>query len=137
MHKTVDAQCQCGQVSYTLAQAPDPVLACHCRECQTLSTAPFSVTAVVPAHAVTFRGEMGTFQRIAESGNTNVARFCTGCGNRIYHYNPDSPETIKLKLKPAGSEYSDWFTPSLHVWVKEKQSWYAIPDGMPAYDTVP
>lgn len=134
MNLPIEVSCQCGQVSYTLTQAPNMVLACHCKECQKLSTAPLSVTAVVPAAAVEFRGEMGEFRRIAESGNTNVARFCKGCGNRVYHFNPDKPDEVKLKLKPTDAAHASLFEPKLHVWVKEKPAWYTVPEGVPAYN---
>lgn len=131
MEYPIEASCQCGQVSYKLLEAPKKVIACHCTECQKLSTAPFSVTAMVPAHTIEFTGEMLEWSRISESGNTNNAKFCPGCGNRIYHYNPKDPNAIKLKLKPVRLEDDSIFAPTMHIWISEKQSWYQIPEGMP------
>ncbi|MCL1123803.1 GFA family protein [Shewanella surugensis] len=132
MNYPITASCQCGQVSYTLNKAPNKVLACHCKECQTLSSSPFSVTAVVPSSDITFDGDMKQWSRIADSGNQNHAKFCPTCGTRIYHYNPDMPDLIKLKLKPVGASIDTDFAPTLHVWVSEKQSWYQIPTGIEA-----
>ncbi|NAW55831.1 MULTISPECIES: GFA family protein [unclassified Vibrio] len=130
----VKASCQCGQVSYQLHAKPLKVLACHCRECQKLATAPFSVTAVVDAQDIEFSGEMGSWSRLADSGNHNGAKFCTGCGNRIYHINPEQPHLIKLKLKPVARESEMLFAPTAHVWVSEKVSWFELPAGVPTFE---
>ena len=126
----IKASCQCGQVTYALHKAPKVVLACHCTECQKLSTSPFSITAVVDKDTIEFFGEMSEWSRLSDSGNRNHAKFCPGCGNRIYHFNPEDLSTIKLKLKPIDLENSEIFEPTMHVWVKEKLNWYQIPKGI-------
>lgn len=137
MEYPIKASCQCGQVTYELNAAPLKVMACHCKECQKLATAPFSVTAVVAAADISFSGELKEWSRLAESGNTNTAKFCPECGNRIYHVNPAQPELIKLKLKPVDANSACLFEPTAHVWVREKQSWYVIPDGVSVFETQP
>ncbi|GAB3370050.1 GFA family protein [Spongiibacter taiwanensis] len=124
--------CQCGQVSYTLKAPPLKVVACHCRQCQKLSTSAFSITALVNTDDVEFVGELVEWQRLAESGNKNYAKFCPGCGNRMYHYNPDAPDT--LKLKAASLEDTRVLQPTVHLWVSEKQDWFHIPDGVETFD---
>ncbi|MFL0810725.1 MAG: GFA family protein [Agarilytica sp.] len=130
----IKGACQCGNVTYELHEAPQQVFACHCKECQKLSTSPFSVTAMVPHGAITFNGEMKDWSRVAESGNRNFAKFCACCGNRVYHYNPDAPDILKLKLKPVDVEDDSIFAPSVHIWICEKQDWYEIPEGMETRD---
>ncbi len=113
------------------------VLACHCTECQKLSTSPFSVTAIVNSSAIEFVGELKEWSRVADSGNKNTAKFCYACGNRIYHFNPDDSETIKLKLKPVNLVNPEIFEPVAHVWVCEKLSWYHIPEGTKVFEKQP
>ncbi|SON52868.1 GFA family protein [Vibrio tapetis] len=137
MEYQVEGSCQCGQLTYTLREKPKMVIACHCQECQKLATAPFSVTALVSADAIEFRGELKEWSRSSDSGNTNGAKFCPGCGNRVYHFNPDDLSVLKLKLKPVGLEDQTLFEPSAHVWVSEKQDWYTIPDGVKVFDKQP
>jgi hypothetical protein len=112
-------------------------MACHCTECQKLATGPFSVTAVVAAGAIEFSGELKEWSRIAESGNTNIARFCPDCGNRIYHFNPADAATVKLKLKPVHIDDDTVFQPTVHIWVSEKLHWYEIPEGVKVFDKGP
>jgi len=127
--------CQCGGVTYRLLRAPQMVVACHCRECQKLSTSAFSITAMVNAEDVEFEGEMKDWQRMAESGNVAAAKFCPTCGNRIYHYNPADPG--KIKLKPSNLSDTTVIRPTVHAWVSEKQDWYQIPDGVKAFEKQP
>ena len=131
----IDGACQCGNVRYQLLEAPVKILACHCRECQKLSTSAFSITALVKTSSVTFTGEMADWQRTAESGNINGARFCPTCGNRIYHYNPDQPDM--LKLKPANLSDTSIIRPEAHIWVSEKQDWFELPAGVETHEKQP
>ncbi|MDA0118614.1 GFA family protein [Vibrio sp. T11.5] len=137
MEFPIKASCQCGQLSYQLKAAPIKVVACHCQECQKLSTSPYSVTAIVKAEDIEFQGKLNEWQRIADSGNKNIAKFCGQCGNRIYHYNPDDTATIKLKLKPVGRQYSAMFEPEIHLWLSEKQNWVQIPKHIQCFDKQP
>ncbi|KOO15709.1 hypothetical protein AKJ18_06050 [Vibrio xuii] len=137
MSYLVEGACQCGQVSYKLQQPPKMVLACHCIECQKLSTAPFSVTAIVATEDIEISGELKEWSRLAESGNKNNAMFCPDCGNRVYHYNPDDQSTLKLKLKASSPNDHSVFEPTAHVWVSEKQDWYQIPEGVKTFDKQP
>ena len=130
----IEGSCQCGQLTYKLLEKPTMVLACHCTECQKLSTSPFSVTAVLPASAIEFTGEIKEWSRKADSGNVNIAKFCSGCGNRVYHYNPAAPDSIKLKLKPVHLSDATIFEPSVHVWVSEKLSWFTVPQGVKTFE---
>ncbi len=124
----ISGSCQCGNVTYQLLAPPKMILACHCKECQKLSTSAFSITALVATDSVLFSGELREWQRYAESGNKNFAKFCPSCGNRIFHFNPDKPEMIKLK--PANLTDTRLIQPELHIWVSEKQDWFQIPEGV-------
>ena len=133
----VHASCQCGQVSYTLHAAPKKVVACHCTECQKLATGPFSVTAIIDAGSIEFQGELKEWSRIADSGNVNTALFCPDCGNRIYHINPDEPQSIKLKLKPVDLDDDSLFEPTVHTWTSKKLRWFSIPEGAAVFEEQP
>lgn len=135
MKYPIDGSCQCGGVKYQLLSAPLMVIACHCKQCQKLSTSAFSITAIVNTESVNFQGEMVEWSRAADSGNINQAKFCPTCGNRIYHFNPDEPG--KIKLKPSNLSDTSIIQPTAHVWVSEKQGWYAIPEGATTYDKQP
>ncbi len=127
----IEGACQCGGVKYRLLAAPLKVMACHCKACQKLSTSAFSITALVRASDIEFEGEMAEWSRLADSGNTNGAKFCPTCGNRIYHFNPADPDMIKLK--PSTLSDTSIINPTVHVWVSEKQDWFTLPEGVTAF----
>jgi hypothetical protein len=131
----ISGSCQCGNVRYQLLSPPLKVMACHCKECQKLSTSAFSLTALVATDTVVFEGELQQWERLAESGNKNYAKFCPVCGNRIYHFNPDQPEVIKLKA--ANLTDTSILKPEAHIWVSQKQAWFHIPDDVPQFDKQP
>ncbi|MBW3695188.1 GFA family protein [Vibrio sp. T187] len=137
MDYPIKGECQCGQLTYQLKQAPLKVIACHCTECQKLATGPYSVTALVDADSIEFSGEMSEWSRGSDSGNLNNAKFCPGCGNRVYHYNPAEPSVLKLKLKPVEMEDDTLFQPVAHVWVSSKLDWCEIPEGVAVFDKQP
>ncbi|WP_159820210.1 GFA family protein [Colwellia sp. 20A7] len=128
----IKGACQCGGVTYELLEPPLMVIACHCIECQKLSTSAFSITAMVKTDTVIFKGEMKDWSRLADSGNVSAAKFCVTCGNRIYHYDPKDPE--KLKLKPTNLSDTRIINPTAHLWVSEKQDWFQIPEGVKTFE---
>lgn len=133
----ITGSCQCGQLTYKLFAKPKVVLACHCTECQKLSTGPFSVTAVVDSKTIEFSGELKEWSRNSDSGNQNHAKLCPTCGNRVYHYSPKDTSTLKLKLKPVNFSDETLFEPSMHIWVSEKLNWVEIPAGVTVIDKQP
>ena len=135
MSYPIEGSCQCGGVKYRLLEAPQMVVACHCKECQKLSTSAFSITAMVKASDIEFEGEMVEWSRPADSGNISGAKFCPTCGNRIYHFNPAEPDVIKLK--PSNLSDTSIIKPVAHVWVSEKQDWYDIPEGVKVFEKQP
>ena len=137
MEYPIKGSCQCGQVTYKLYEPPKLVVACHCTECQKLSTSPFSISAFIDPSTIEFQGKMTEWARSSDSGNKNHARFCPACGNRVYHFNPDDLTVFKLKLKPVNLPDDSVFAPVAHVWVSEKLSWYQIPEGVQVFDTQP
>lgn len=109
---------------------------CTCTECQKLSSGIASFGIVVQRddfHIVS--GECKQWERGSETGKRNIAHFCPDCGNRIFHEDPDAPETIRLKL----STLSDHGTlePEAYVWLRSAPAWMTIPAGALAYDMQP
>ncbi len=131
----IHGACQCGQVTYQLMAAPFLIAACHCRQCQKLSTSAFSITAMVNACDFKISGIMKEWQRLSDNGNTNCAKYCVECGNRILHYNPEQPDIIKLK--PSTLSDTRVIKPTMHIWVSEKQAWFTLPDDVECFDKQP
>jgi len=90
---------------------------------------------MVDSKTIEIDGELNEWRRIADSGNEAAAKFCPICGNHIYHFNPNHPD--KIMLKPSTLTDTSIIKPTIHVWVREKQDWYQIPEGVMVFDTQP
>ena len=76
--------CQCGKIRYEISETPQSVYACHCRDCQRLTSSAFSMGIVVPEAAFKLGGvEPRALQRLADSGRTSIRWGCPECGSWI------------------------------------------------------
>ena len=128
----IRGSCQCGNITYAAHEAPMASLACHCVECQKLTSSVFSTVLVFKSESITFHGELKTWERRSESGRRNVAYFCPVCGNRIYHFDPDMPGITRLKSGTIDS--SPVPAPQVNQWLSRKPDWVAISDQVPQCD---
>jgi len=65
MSDPITGGCLCGAIRYSVSQAPDKVIACHCTHCQKASGSGASHNALVPSAAVSFTAGKFTFQRLS------------------------------------------------------------------------
>ena len=131
---TITGGCRCGAVRYEVAlDRLPPAYCCHCGDCQTWSGAAFSQQAVVRegAFAIT-AGEPVLFELTNPSGSISRQYVCGACHTRLYNTNSARPGIVLIR---AGTlDASDAITPVAHIWVKRKQPWIALPEGVPAFD---
>lgn len=127
--------CQCGQVRYQVLKPYRFVAACHCLDCQKLSTSAFSLTMLVDADAFQVQGTLSKFERKGASGATVECHFCPACGNRIHHVSRQLSQFVRLK--PGTLEDTSILEPDYHTWVKRKLRWVQIPEGVSLFDTEP
>jgi hypothetical protein len=128
--------CQCGKVHYIVKKAPIKTVVCHCADCQKISAGAFTMTMLIKREDLEIvRGEMGVFDRPADSGNIARCYFCPTCSNRIYHENPAKPEVVRLK--PGTLDDTSIIQPELQVWMKSAQGWLEQIHDLPCHDTQP
>lgn len=128
--------CQCGAVRYEVTQEPMVTVACHCQDCQKLSASAFSISMLIAPDAFhLLQGELSVFERPAEHGGTAACYFCPGCGNRVYHDNPERPGLFRLK--PGGLDDTSQIEPQAHVWTSRAQPWFEFSAGIPTFETQP
>jgi len=99
MSDSITGSCLCGAIRYSISQAPDKIVACHCTHCQKASGSGASYNVVVPSAAVSFTaGKPKLFSDTAASGNTLYRYFCGDCGSPIYSQRAKAPEVMVLKV---------------------------------------
>ncbi len=128
--------CQCGNVSYLVTEAPIVTVACHCRDCQKLSTSAFSVSMILKRSGFELvSGDLAHWDRKTDAGGVAVCWFCPTCGNRIYHENPAVPELVRLK--PGTLDDTSVLEPQAHVWTCREQPWLAEFANLPRMERQP
>lgn len=124
--------CKCGAVRYTLAVEAPPVYCCHCLTCQSWSGSAFSEQAVVPEAAIAATGPIIDYVCRNPSGATSYQHICGTCHTRIWNTNSARPGIAVVR---AGTlDASDTLEPRAHIWVKRKQPWIVIADGVPTFE---
>ncbi len=137
MTETMTGGCQCGEVRYRLAaQAMPPVYCCHCLECQTWSGSAFTEQAVVGESQIEVtQGETVIYCRTSNSGAESTQHVCRTCHTRLW--NTNSARAGIAVLRAGTLDASDTLLPRAHIWVKRKQPWIVIADGVPSWPESP
>ena len=128
MPGALQGSCQCGAVTYTLAQSPTEATACHCTQCRKQS-GHFFASANLPKAAVELSGEENlTWYQSSEKVRRG---FCGKCGSWLF-WEPIFKDWTSVALgsldKPTGVKLER------HIFVEHKGDYYVIGDGLPQND---
>ena len=132
---SLTGQCLCGEVKYTIENAPAVTGVCHCKNCQRQAGSAFSTLAGVPK--AEFKFTSGTPKLYVDgdttSGNEVERFFCGNCGSPIYSALGSQPDSVFLKTGTLDD--TSGFKPQFHVWCDSKQNWVTLDEGVPAIAT--
>lgn len=128
----IQGGCRCGAVRFTLAlEALPRTYACHCRDCQTWTGSAFSQQTFLPTAALRLTGDLAVYEFTTPSGNTSTQRMCPICHTRVYNTSGARPGVVVVR---AGTlDRSDELDIVAHIWVKRKQAWLRLPQGVAAW----
>ena len=119
--------CACGAVRYRLTEDPLIVHACHCRDCQRLSGAPFVVNLWIERKYVLPSGaEPQIAQLKAGSGAGHDLAFCGRCSTALWsHYHAPPGDT--LFVRGITLDDPSAYAPDVHIWTRSKPAWLPLP----------
>jgi hypothetical protein len=121
--------CACGAVRYRLNEEPLIVHACHCRDCQRLTGAPFVVNLWIERrHVVPSGAPLRSFTTNAGSGKPHDVLFCGTCSTALwsrYH----APPGDTLFVRGISLDDPSAYTPDVHIWTRSKPEWLPLPPG--------
>ena len=133
--------CVCGSVRYEITAEPITVYACHCMDCQRITSSAFSIGVVVADEA--FRS-IGNDPRAAPGGVTAAGRvksrlICSECGTWIYgDPRPGTEHPGMIRVVRGGTlDDTSWLKPTAHFWTRSAQPWVRLPEGATLHDTQP
>ena len=120
-------RCQCEAVEYEFSGSPQTVHACHCSECQKRSGSAFGLTMVVGKDSFVLNGQVTTYVRVSDSGQSVTAYFCPKCGSPIYGELENFPDIVAIR--PGTLDDTSWLNPKRHIWTDSAQRWFQFQEG--------
>lgn len=135
MDTPLTGSCQCGAITFTVAAPALLTYACFCHSCQKRTGSAFSMGLIVPTDALQVTGELTSWSRLSDQGETNTRYSCADCGNIIYGTGESNPALAKLQ---AGLlEDTSELEPEVYIWARSKQPWITLPERARPFDTQP
>lgn len=132
----IEGGCYCKGVRYSMEGEPVFKAQCHCRECQYLTGGSPNVFMAVPDAGFSYTaGTPKQFQR-TDIDNAVTREFCGDCGTHLATRSPQMPDAVILKVGSM-DDPSQYGGPQMAIFCCDKQSFHAIPEGLPAFDRVP
>ena len=121
-----NGSCQCGECRYSVSAPAYVAYACHCTECQRLSSSAFASLMHVPSESVELTGgSPATRERTADSGNVLETWFCSSCGSTLFARNSSRPRVRTIHIGTL--EHAERVEIEAHIWVKGKWPWVEVP----------
>ncbi len=131
-------QCVCGSVHYQCIGEPMHITVCHCTWCQRRTGAAFGIEVVYKDEQIVFDGELSHYtHKSDESKRWLKVFFCPNCGTNLGFI---LEAATGIRTIAAGTfDDPSWINAKdytfKHVYLKSKQTWSEIPDGVEKYQT--
>ena len=118
------AHCACGGVTVVATGEPASVVACHCLACQRRTGSVLGVGAYFPADRLRIDGELRSYARTTDAGNTMTNRFCPRCGTSIVWESGKNPGLLGVAV---GAFADPSFPgPDRSVWEESHHGWLGL-----------
>ena len=125
-------ECYCRAVAFTVEDAFEYALCCHCGECRRRSGAASKPFAGIRTSALTLMGGAEDVLRFGEASGHHAS--CGKCGSLLYSLVRDGAYVhvpLGVLIDPPT------ITPRAHIFVGSKAPWDVICDGLPQFDAFP
>jgi hypothetical protein len=135
-HMAIEGGCYCGALRYTAGGDALFKGQCHCRECQYISGGHPNV--VMGMHEGSFqylKGKPKQFKR-SDLDNPVTREFCSECGTHILTRTPGLPGAVLIKVGTF-DDPSAFGGPDMAIFMIDKQSFHAVPSGIPTFERYP
>lgn len=124
------ASCLCNGIQLRINAELEPIMVCHCKQCQKAQGAAFAaITQVQKSDLKVVHGENLLQAYFASSNKKRV--FCKTCGSPIWSERLDKPDVVRLRVGLINEEISTQV--SSHAYVTSKASWHTIGDHAQQY----
>jgi hypothetical protein len=115
------ASCSCGSLRADTTGEPARVIACHCRECQRRTGAPFGVTVLFRKGQVQTQGPSHEYVRDAAEERKVRFHFCPDCGTTLFWFPDIGPDFMGIALGAfADPSFPE---PTVSAWEEARHPW--------------
>jgi hypothetical protein len=127
----MEGGCACGAVRYRLTSEPLFVHCCHCLNCQRQTGSAFVINLLIEAERVQVDGDAVAVDAPRDDGSAQRIYRCPACQVAMFS-EYGWPEVWFVR----GGTLDDPSTvrPDVHIYVRSKVPWVALPDGVPAFE---
>ena len=133
MSQLLEGGCACGALRYRLESPPMFVHCCHCRDCQRQTGTAFVLNALIETARVTVsQGEISRSAMPTDSGRPHAIDRCKACGTAVWS---EYGGLAALRFVRVGTlDEPSALAPDVHIYVRSKLPWVALPDGVAAFE---
>ena len=134
--ETLQGGCHCGDIRYEIDPSNAKTVICHCTGCQKQSASAFGLVLLMPSSQLTLiQGSPKQWTRTTDSGNIQDTFLCGTCGTRVWHGNPATEDTIKLRAGALDTPVD--VSHAIHLWTRSKLPGVVIPEGARSFEQAP
>lgn len=126
--------CLCGAFQYRITVEPLAARICWCKDCQKLAENG-TVNILVPSESVECSGELSSFDKLADSGDTVKRSFCPTCGSHLFSNTLSTPELTIIRAGTLSDPSS--IRPTSNIWVSSAPDWSCIDSSLEMVDKQP
>jgi hypothetical protein len=129
----LEGGCACGAVRYGLTSPPMFVHCCHCRDCQRQTGSAFVINALIETDRITLRsGSVRPIAMPTDSGSPHHIHRCSSCHTALWSDYGGRPTLCFVRVGTLDDP--SVLSPDVHIYVRSKLPWVALPEGVPAFD---
>jgi len=141
MRLPLEGGCVCGAIRYAISREPFEVYACHCTDCQRITSSAFSIGAVVSNDAFSRTGKEARSVPggVTAGGRVKARWVCPDCGTWLFGSpRPRVGQTGTIRVVRGGTlDDTSWLRPTAHYWTRSRQPWVVLPDDAAVFETQP
>ncbi len=117
--------CRCGRISYKVTAAPKFIFACHCSDCQQLTSSAFSMGMAVDESAFDLEGTPHVWVKKADSGKQSRQFTCPDCAGWTHTIAEAHPGIVVVR--PITLSEHQWVRPIAQVFTRSALPWALLP----------
>jgi hypothetical protein len=121
----LEGGCRCRAMRYKVMEAPRFSFACHCTDCQQLTSGAFSLGLAVPAAGFVLDGSPHQWEKIADSGGWSRQFTCPVCTGWTHTVTQHASGLVIVR--PSTLDHHSWFRPVAQIFTRSALPWALMP----------